>query len=239
MVVEHYSLMKVHHELDGKKYGSWVVVSDSGVRQNKKVLWKCRCACGAVRNITTGNLNNGGSLSCGCRITGISADDRAPSKPKERHGITRTPIYDVWSGMIRRCTNPNRAGFKNYGGRGIKVCLGLKSSPLELIRTIGKRPRFRRKRHYSVDRVDNDANYSCGKCNECRKNKWPMNLKWSTQRIQTRNTRNNRLITINGETKCMADWAESSGVVIQTISSRLRRGYSGTDLLAKSLLHKR
>lgn len=31
-------------------------------------------------------------------------------------------LYGVWENMLTRCTNPNNHGYKNYGGRGIKVC---------------------------------------------------------------------------------------------------------------------
>ncbi len=38
------------------------------------------------------------------------------------HGLTGTRIYRIWKCMRTRCNNPNRREWKNYGGRGIKLC---------------------------------------------------------------------------------------------------------------------
>lgn len=38
------------------------------------------------------------------------------------HGLTGTRTHGIWAGMIQRCANPKRQSFKHYGGRGIAVC---------------------------------------------------------------------------------------------------------------------
>ena len=38
------------------------------------------------------------------------------------HGLSKTRLYNIWCGMKKRCNSSNNKGYKNYGGRGIKVC---------------------------------------------------------------------------------------------------------------------
>ncbi len=59
----------------------------------------------------------------------------------------------------------------------------------------------------TIDRIDNNANYSCGKCEECKRNGWKPNCQWTTVEEQNKNRRANVMITHEGETKCLADWA--------------------------------
>jgi hypothetical protein len=74
----------------------------------------------------------------------------------------------------------------------------------------------------SIDRKDNDGNYSCGKCEQCIENKWPMNVQWATRREQQTNMRSNVRITHNGETLCVSEWARRAAVPI-TASTLWRR----------------
>lgn len=36
-------------------------------------------------------------------------------------GLSRTRLYDIWKGMVRRCTDPGQKDYPDYGGRGISV----------------------------------------------------------------------------------------------------------------------
>ncbi len=38
------------------------------------------------------------------------------------HGLSNTPLYDVWVSIKDRCLNKKNKQFKNYGGRGIQIC---------------------------------------------------------------------------------------------------------------------
>ena len=88
--------------------------------------------------------------------------------------------------MRQRCHYPGDIGYKNYGGRGIKVCSRWMNSFESFYEDMGDRPEGT-----SLERIDNDADYS------------PENCKWATTPEQGTNQRTNRLITHNGETLTM------------------------------------
>lgn len=103
------------------------------------------------------------------------------------HGHRRTPVYNSWDCMIQCCRNPKNPHYKNYGGRGIKVCAGWdnpKTGFPNFYEQLGERPS-----KLTLDRMDVNGNYSCGKCEECLENNWPMNCQWVTRREQNLNRR--------------------------------------------------
>ena len=121
------------------------------------------------------------------------------------------PLWIVWSRMVRRCTNPKDEAWKNYGGRGIKVCdrwLGFDGFP-NFVKDMGLRPEGT-----SLDRRDNDKGYS------------PENCRWATPTEQMRNTRINRMIEFRGQLKCLQEWADEIGMQAGTLSKRLDAGMS-------------
>ena len=84
----------------------------------------------------------------------------------------RTPEYKSWKHMKQRCQNPTRKQYKNYGGRGIKVCKRWQDFR-NFFADMGKKPGP----EYSIDRIDNNGNYEPGNC------------KWSTPHEQRINSR--------------------------------------------------
>lgn len=174
-------------------------------------MWKCQCECGTVKNIRSCNLQRGGSLSCGCVA-------REKSRQRATHGYARggkTPReYWVWVSMHQRCENENNKSFRNYGGRGIKVCERWESFG-EFMNDMGYRPSSR----HTIERIDNDGHYS------------PDNCRWATRHDQSRNTRQNHLIAFNGTTQCLADWAYQLGMSFNTLEKRLRDGWTEEDAL--------
>lgn len=134
------------------------------------------------------------------------------------HGKCRTLEYITWLNMISRCEYPNRKDFKHYGGRGIRVCDKWRDSFESFLADMGPRP-FQRA---SLDRINTDGNYEPGNC------------RWATQKSQTRNKKNNRLLTIGGITKTLADWADEYGISARTVWKRLNRGWDPY----KSLTHR-
>ena len=137
-----------------------------------------------------------------------------------------TPEYDRFQKMRQRCLNPRDRWYPDYGGRGIRICQGW-STFERFYNDVGQRPDA----SYSLDRTDNNGHYSCGYCEECIANNWPKNWRWATKKQQSDNRRCNVLITMNGETLTLSDWARRLNVSYGTLSSRRSRGMQGADLL--------
>src|SRR4051812_36831397 len=108
--------------LIGQKFGLLSPVEYLG-RRHHSSYWLCQCDCGGQSRVAAVALKTGSILSCGChrktRMAGLKL------KHGERGGILRPEItveYRCWSRMLDRCNRSTETSFKNYGGRGIKVC---------------------------------------------------------------------------------------------------------------------
>lgn len=110
--------------------------------------------------------------------------------------------------MIRRCEQPNTSSYKNYGGRGIKVCE--EWHKFENFLKWAEASRY--KDGLTIDRSDNDKGYC------------PENCTWRTRQEQSENRRNVRKITMNGETHTLSEWARITGLDRQTIRKRIADG---------------
>jgi hypothetical protein len=124
-----------------------------------------------------------------------------------KHGLSRTRMYRIWTGMKMRCTNPAETSYPRYGGRGITVCERWMNSFENFYRDMGAKPKGR----YSVDRIQNDLGYG------------PMNCRWATDLEQVNNRSNTKLATINGITKPVKQWCAELGTDYQTALKRIQR----------------
>ncbi len=127
-----------------------------------------------------------------------------------RHGLTRSPEWEAWNCMRDRCLNQNLPSWPGYGGRGITVCDVWRDSFEAFYAYVGQRP----SPDYSLDRIDNNRGYE------------PDNVRWSTRTEQGRNKRNNHLLTLDGETRCVSEWAEVIGIRATTLFRRIRKGWT-------------
>jgi hypothetical protein len=129
-----------------------------------------------------------------------------------RDGRQSHPLFQTWRSMVRRCHDPKFRHYKNYGARGIRVCDVWRRSFWQFVTDVGQRPAGR-----SLDREDNNGPYS------------PGNVKWATREEQGRNTRFNRLLTVNGVTKTLQEWSNETGRPKSTLFNRIRRGWTGEE----------
>ncbi len=162
-----------------------------------QIKWVCKCRCGNQSIVASSTLARGDSRSCGCyNIQRIK-------ETATIHGMHGTVEYHSWQSMLRRCLNKNNPAYKNYGGRGIVVCkrwLEFKN----FYKDMGRRPNG-----MSLDRIDNNKGYSKENC------------RWASRSEQNNNNRRNRLITYDGITLNIAQWARKSKISRQTLYDRL------------------
>lgn len=197
--------------LTGLRFGRWLVLEQVRVRPGI-THWRCRCDCGNESVVFAQTLREGHSRSCGCLQRELSSE-RAST-----HALSGTSFYNRWCAIIGRCYNPNNTKFHRYGKRGIRMCEFIRTSPANLLLLIGPKPAA----GMSIGRPDNDGHYSCGKCAECLQREWPLNVRWETATQQARNRRTSSSLSINGETKTIAEWAELSGLKSGTIWFRVK-----------------
>lgn len=118
--------------------------------------------------------------------------------------------------MIDRCENPNAVPYKNYGGRGIKVCARWRHSFDAFVEDMGERfPGG------TLERADNDADYG------------PSNCHWATRIEQVYNRRNTRRIQIDGLSFNRAELAEAFGLPLYIVTARHKRGWSPEEIIGR------
>lgn len=185
----------------GQQFGRLQVVSYAGRNARGYLLWKCVCKCGTIKILSTGNLTTG-TKSCGCLHLETAQTFRIT------HGRTNTAEYRTWSHMIDRCDNPKCKNYKDYGGRGIKICKRWRESFACFLEDMGEKPSA----NHSIERIDNNAGYS------------PDNCKWATASEQAFNKRCNRRLLHDGQNLTVGQWSAQLGIKLATIKWRLRKG---------------
>ncbi len=194
-------------DMAGQRYGRWTVLERAGSNHGA-ATWLCRCECGREVVVEGRSLRRGISQGCG---------SCASRESKTTHGASKTRLHATWMSMRYRCGNKNCPGYKNYGGRGIRVCAEWDES-FGPFRDWAMANGY--KASLEIDRINNDGNYE------------PRNCRWATRKQQARNARSNVHITINGVTKLLCEWAEATGIKYEALRGRYRRGWRGERLLS-------
>lgn len=121
-----------------------------------------------------------------------------------RHGHTKTYVWRIWASMLSRCDNERATGFKWYGGKGVRVADRWRSFEAFLA-DMGHPP----DEGHTLDRIDNAGHYEPGNC------------RWATRKEQMRNQTRNRMVTFEGRTQCVMDWAIERGLSHHCLLRRL------------------
>ncbi len=195
-----------YRDLLGKVFGRWTPLKYVGGG-----YWLCKCICGKENKVTSSSLIRGDSTSCGCFQIEKAIKDGF------KHGLSDTPIHKRWVDMHQRCENPKNPGYKNWGGRGIKVCdRWNRRNPegfinyVEDIKNLGEKPDD----SYTLDRIDNDGDYS------------PENVRWASKHDQRSNQRNHRIriIEYQGFKKSLKEWSEIMGTYPSNVLYFIKHG---------------
>lgn len=133
-------------------------------------------------------------------------------------------LYRKWYGTKQKCENPKHPSYKDYGGRGIKVCerwqtyenfeADLLDSFLEHVEKYGLK-------QTTIDRwPNNDGDYE------------PNNVRWASYKEQANNRRNNHMLT--DELSC-TQFAEKYGLNPSTVIAKANRGLSAEEILSTQI----
>lgn len=190
----------------GDRFGRLTVVEEAERRSypsgNAVRVFVCKCDCGATSKVVFVHLRSGHTKTCGCANG-------------EKHGKRQTREYRIWRNMKSRCLNPKFTEYPRYGGRGITISREWVDSFQAFFDDMGECPSG-----HSIERVDNNGEYCQSNCI------------WATASQQARNRRSTRLITYQGKTLCITDWANLRGIDRHTISRRLNKGLTIQEALA-------
>lgn len=173
----------------GERYGRLTVIEEVEPCGGRR-RFACKCDCGKVTAPLLTHLRAGRSVSCGC-IRGT-------------HRNSRTPTYKVWVAIKQRCCNPTEDAYRNYGARGIGMCIRWHDSFEAFLEDMGERPDG-----HSIDRIDNNKGY------------FKKNCRWATRVQQNRNTRRNIFVTLGGKTMTLVQWSEETGINYATLWHRI------------------
>lgn len=202
-------------DLSGKTFGRWTVISFAGKNRHGQNMWLCRCSCGTEKIVRGGGKIF--SKSCGCLQREKASSMIAGVNRK--HGDYRKPLYRIWAAMKRRCNNKNSPEYKNYGGRGIKICP--EWNHYEGFKEWAHRSGY--KDGLTLDRINVDGDYE------------PANCRWVPIRDQQRNRRDNIWIEVGGEKVLLADLARQTGILDKTLYSRYKKGARTVEELTRDV----
>ena len=206
----------------GKKFNRWTVlgVDEKRTRETQRTHFKCQCECGKIKSIYQYNLLHNKSKSCNC----FQKDN--PSYIT--HGMSKTKFYKTWYSMLRRCYDKTQRAYKYYGARGITVYDRWKDSfdnfKVDMYDSYNKHAERYGESETTLDRINVNKNYE------------PSNCRWATWEEQANNKRDNHYISIDGDTKTIAEWADVSGINARAIFKRLVRGWEDRDAVFKPLM---
>lgn len=183
----------------GERYARLVCIGKDTNKDYRYYLFQCDC--GNIKSIIADNVKNGLTKSCGCL-----------KREKPNHltfGFSHTRIDNIYKTMIARCHNPNCAGFKWYGAKGIIVCEDWKNDKVKFFEWAFANGY---KENLTLDRIDNSLGYS------------PQNCRWATYKEQANNKTTNRIVVYKGENYTLSQFADKYGLNYKNLWQSLKRG---------------
>lgn len=190
---------------EGQKIARLKLVKQIPVSRGKS--WQCLCDCGNKLKVKESLIRDGSVKSCGCLLREYRSIGNIT------HNLSNTRLNKIYQGMKNRCYLKTSVSYKNYGGRGIKICnewLGINGfvNFYKWALTSGYKDEL------TIDRIDNNGNYE------------PNNCRWITVLEQQNNTRTNRWFEYKDEKLTLSQIARKYNINISTLSHRLKK-YNG------------
>lgn len=177
-------------DIVGTKFTRLTVISHAD-KKHKMKRYLCKCDCGNEKIIYRSSLIQGRSKSCGCLQKQLMTT----------HGKTNTKTFNIWYGMLRRCTDEKHHNFERYSVLGISDEWMLFEN---FLNDMGPQPKG-----MTIDRIDNNKGYSKDNC------------RWANVEQQANNRRDNIFITYKGVTKTISQFAHEYGIKPSTLHGRI------------------
>lgn len=189
-------------ECIGRKFNKWTILSSTTAIQNGVTA---KCECGTEKIVDFQNIRKGLSKSCGCARLGRSYVRHYQISPKNEK------TYRAWVNMNARCGKRKTAAcWKNYGGRGIRVCERWKGSFPNFLSDMGVCPEG-----HTIERKDVNGGYH------------PQNCIWLPEEEQPHNTTKTVFVEWGGERLCAVLMCAKYGVSYDAFcAKRIRSGWS-------------
>lgn len=119
----------------------------------------------------TESVNSGNTKSCGCQTLNLMREASV------KHNLSRSRLYNCWRSMLKRVNLPAFKGYKNYGGRGIKITPSWYDFNIFSSWAFSEGYTEETHKDLSLDRIDVNGDYE------------PSNCRWASITIQNRNRR--------------------------------------------------
>lgn len=190
----------------GQKFKFLEFIESRGKNKHGAQQGLFRCECGTEKVMLINNVVIGKSSSCGCYRKKFVSE----TKPGKKHGFAKTPLFDVWHLMRRRCYKVGSKNYHQYGALGIKMCDEWKDNAgafVEWAKANGY------KKGLQIDRIDTYGNYE------------PSNCRFVTSKVNNNNRKDNKLVEFNGQVKTLQEWADEWKIDRSFIRYCLRKGW--------------
>jgi len=176
----------------------------------KKHYVVAKCECGIVKEYYIYNILSHHTRSCGC------LEDKLFKERSITHGMSKHPIYKLWVDIKKRCFNEKSEAYKNYGGRGIVMCDEWKNDFMIFYDWAINNGYVK---GLEIDRENNDLGYCASNC------------RFVDRIVNANNTRKNKYITFNSETKTLSQWARAYNISPLVLYTRVKNNWDMLDAL--------
>jgi len=191
--------------IPGQIIGSCIFIEEAGLKKDlnskrNRRLGKFKCSCGNEFITSISNVKRGNTKSCGCY------NKQRVKEANTIHGLALHPLYGIWQDMKNRCYNKNVKSYNSYGNKGIIVCNTWKNSFISFYTWAIKN---NWKLGLQIDRINGKGNYE------------PNNCRVATYAQQSRNRKNNIIVSLNGISMCLKDYCEKLNINYYMVRHRL------------------
>jgi len=199
-------------DLTGQRFTNLTVIKRVKNGKNNHSRWLCKCDCGNYKEVFGFNLLRQGTKSCGCQTANFIS--KATSKKKNLN----QRIYNIYCKIKGRCYNRRNPAYKNYGGRGIKMCDKWLDKESGFMNFYNWAIQNNYRNDLTIDRINVNGDYE------------PDNCRWATPKEQSNNRRNNHMITYKGKEYTVSQLSEYLDIKVTTLHWRITHGWGENEL---------